>query len=133
MCTIQQEQQVFPLVINGEFTPHIANLIFQFLDLNTLIKSRLVSNDWKDFVNYRTSLWSNISAEKYIKAAGEGRIDICRLIIQKAENKNPSEWHQGFTPMHAAAKEGHWRICQLILDSTARHRRGKLKSLTQIN
>ena len=64
MSTIQQEQQVFPLVINGELTPYIADLIFQYLDLNTLRKSRLVSNDWKDFVDSRTSLWSNISAEK---------------------------------------------------------------------
>ena len=126
MSTIQQEEQAFPFVINGENTPHIGDHIFQYLDLDTLKKLRLVSKDWKDHVDCKTSFWSNILAEGYITAAGEGRIDICSHIIQKAENKNPFDWH-GFTPMHAAAENGQWRICQLILDSTARHRRGKLK------
>merc|ERR1711974_499903 len=67
------------------------------------------------------------------------RLDICRLIIANADNKNPayasdtqfksysigfleSGWHRrtslyGKTPLHVAAHKGYVEICQLILDN----------------
>ena len=76
-----------PFVMGWQFTPHIAKEIFQNLEQNYLVKCRLVSKDWNDFVVSRTTLWRNISTEKYIQAAKEGRLDICSLIVQNVEDK----------------------------------------------
>jgi len=125
---VQEAQMTFPFVIQGECTPHIATSIFQLLDQNTLAKCRLVSKAWRDFVDNRTSLWGKVSTEHYIKVARKGRLDICRLIIQNAEEKNPEkpgelgEWSVGTpdpgdTPLHWAAKKGHLDVCSLIMDN----------------
>ena len=84
-----QENQTFPFVIRGESTPHISDVVFKLLDRKTLAKSRLVSSDWRDFVDSETSLWVKVSTEKYIRAAEEGMVDICRLIAEKVKDKNP--------------------------------------------
>ena len=126
----------FPLVMGWQFTPHIAKEIFQNLEQNSLAKCRLVSKDWNDFVVSRTTLWRNISTEKYIQAAKEGRLDICSLIVQNVEDKNPrllsgrkrkhspkNSWipshnvMRGQTPLHSAAQNGHLEVCRLIMNN----------------
>jgi ankyrin repeat protein len=46
-------------------------------------------------------------------AAEHGHLEVCKLLIGKLENKNPSNV-LGWTPLHAAAKNGHGEICKLI-------------------
>ena len=113
----QLKGQIFPFVVNGESVPHVATTIFQLLDQNTAAKSREVSKVWRDFVDNRTKLWGKVSAEQYIQVVKEGRHDICRLILQHAENKNPAEEMGGWTPLHEAAMRGHHEICRLIIQS----------------
>ena len=113
----QLKGQIFPFVVNGESVPHVATTIFQLLDQNTAAKSREVSKVWKDFVDNRTKLWGKVSAEQYIQVVKEGRQDICRLILQHAENKNPAEEMGGWTPLHEAAMGGHQEVCRLIIQS----------------
>merc|ERR1712038_2024581 len=110
------DQQEFPFVIRGESAPHITYQIFQSLDQNTLAKCRLVSNIWKGFVDYQTSLWGKVPIHLYISAAREGRLNICRLIIQNGQNKNPAD-EDGRTPLHSAASTGHLEICRLIIEN----------------
>ena len=80
-------------MIQERFTPHIAQMIFQQMDQNTLTKSRLVSQVWKNYVDLGTPLWGKILPEQYIEVAREGRLDICRMILQHNEDdqhmKNP--------------------------------------------
>ena len=38
----------------------------------------------------------------------------CRLIIGKIQDKNPPN-HFGSTPLHWAAKNGHFEVCKLII------------------
>ena len=83
------EPQVFPFCVGNEFTPLIAKKIFSKLDKIHLVKVRRVCQTWKSFVDNQTDLWKNFTSLEYQKAAGEGRLDICRLIISKAEDKNP--------------------------------------------
>ena len=111
----------FPVVIGREFTPHLASTIFNLLDKQELMKSRLVSSVWKEVVDSRTNLWTD--PELYGKAAKEGNLNLCQMIIENVDNKNPSfrklgphSWSCYVTPLHIAAKEGHVQICQLILD-----------------
>ena len=47
-------------------------------------------------------------------AADNGNLDMCRLIIEKVDNKNPVS-NNGDTPLHKAAKFGHLEICRLII------------------
>ena len=115
----QSRLHTFPFVIHGKHTPNIADTIFGYLDQNTLAKSRLVSKVWKDYIDWKTFLWGNVSKDQYIKAAKEGRLDICRLIIRKAENKNPASDRFFRTPLHEAALKGHLEICRLIIENVS--------------
>ena len=125
-----ETQQSFPFLVKGKCTPHVTDQIFQLLDQNTMAKCRLVAKDWKIFVNHRTSLWGLVSTGKYMKAVEEGRLDMCRLIVQKAESKNPHQkiiigWEYSgrkrkaarlfLTPLHMAADKGHYDICRLLV------------------
>ena len=81
--------QPFPFVVEDfekklRSTPHLPAMIFQHLDPNTLSKARVVSPDWKEFVDQRTPLWSTVD---YRKAAEQGREDICSLIIGNSKEK----------------------------------------------
>ena len=95
-----------------------------------MAKCRLVAKDWKNFMDHRTSLWGLVSTGKYMKAVEEGRLDMCRLIVQKAESKNPHQkiiigWEYSgrkrkaarlfLTPLHIAADKGHYDICRLLV------------------
>ena len=112
----------FPVVIGQKFTPQIARTIFNLLDEEDLLKCRSVCSVWKNVVDSSTKLWTN--PELYRKAASEGRLNFCKKIIQRVENKNPplkkdpieGESVKGFlTPLHIAAGKGHVAICRLIM------------------
>ena len=132
---------IFPFVIEGKSTPHLAKMLYSLLDQDTLAQCRVVCKPWKNFVDHSTNYWGNISPAKYCKAAEEGKLDICKLIIQKTDNKNPTaaqyktkfmesptrmngtpihpelmdEWK--WTPLHIAAMNGKLEVCRLILDN----------------
>ena len=109
----------FPVVIGQKFTPQIARTIFNLLDEEDLLKCRSVCSVWKDVVDSSTKLWTN--PELYRKAASEGRLNFCKKIIQRVENKNPPLPHNGTlresypTPLHIAAQHGQIEICRLIM------------------
>ena len=46
----------------------------------------------------------------------DGHLEICKVIIEKAENKNPPDQFH-FTPLHYAAHFGYLEICKLIVDN----------------
>ena len=109
----------FPFVIEDEFTPHIAHMIFHLLDWDTLVQCREVTKVWKNYIDIRTSFWSDISPQRFVYAAESGRLDICQLIIQYSENKNPRSDYYGETPLHSAASKGHMEICELIMENVS--------------
>ena len=108
---------VFPLVINGEFTPHIFSLILaQLNSRRELLNARQVSKIWRDFIDHETKIWDDYQIQ--CRAAIEGRVDIYEQIIQYAESKNgESQLGNKRTPLHEAAKCGRLRICQLIIEN----------------
>ena len=130
--------KIFPFVIRDESAPHILDCIFQSLDQNALAKCRLVSTVWKGFIDYPTSLWDRVSKTKYKKymhweagkdknpanqlgwtllhfAAGEGHLEVCRLIMDNVQDKNPAD-HHDWTPLHETAKRGRFEVCRLIIE-----------------
>ena len=46
-------------------------------------------------------------------AAGKGQFEICKLIIEIAEEKNPAD-SSGFTPLYNASSCGYFEICQFL-------------------
>ena len=48
------------------------------------------------------------------KESLKNQLQICELLINNTEDKNPSN-HKGFTPLHSAATLGHLGVCRLIL------------------
>ena len=48
-------------------------------------------------------------------AAFNNRISLCKVIIEKIGDKNPS-CNTGVTPLHLAAHQGHLKVCELIIE-----------------
>ena len=42
--------------------------------------------------------------------------EVCKFIMEQIECKNPTRF--GTTPFHEAAENGHFSICQLIINNT---------------
>ena len=48
-------------------------------------------------------------------AAKYGHLELCKVIVEKTENKNPQDlW--GDTPVHYAFKNGHLEVCKLFFE-----------------
>ena len=56
--------------------------------------------------------------EALFMIAEKGHTEICKLIIESLENKNPSKTN-GRTPLHEAAKYGHADICRILMKNVA--------------
>ena len=106
----------FPFVINGVREEDIAKRVFLSMadfDVETLLRLRLVSKEWRDAIDfiYGKKLWGQ---QSLMRAVEDNRLDICLLILEHAEEKNPKDVID--TPLHFAAKKGHFDICRLIMD-----------------
>merc|ERR1711974_344774 len=44
-------------------------------------------------------------------------VEICRLIMENVQDKNPAANNSGRTPLHSAASSGHLEICRFIIDN----------------
>ena len=44
-----------------------------------------------------------------------GCTEICQLVIDNADSRNPAD-HRGRTPLHEAAKNGHTDVWQLLIN-----------------
>ena len=51
------------------------------------------------------------------EAARRGHLEVCKLIIDQMDDKNPKMGEFQDTPLHDAAMNGHLSICKLILDN----------------
>ena len=107
----------FPHVIYGVREEDIAKTFFLSMadfDAKTLLKLRLVSKEWREAIDfiYGEKLWGKLSLMEAVK---DNRMDICQLIVEHAEDKNP-KGRNGNTPLHVAAINGHLDIFQLIVD-----------------
>ena len=83
-----QQHQIFPFVIRKESTSHIPKQIFLGLNQNDLAKCRLVSSIWKGFIDCKTQLWDKVPTHRYTRAAKEGRLNVCRLIIENVQESS---------------------------------------------
>ena len=43
-------------------------------------------------------------------------MEICKLIIELVDEKNPPDWNEN-TPLHKAAENGHKDVCRLIIEN----------------
>ena len=44
-----------------------------------------------------------------------GHLEVCRIILERCEDKNPAD-EDGETPLHRAAEWGRLEVCRLILE-----------------
>ena len=49
-------------------------------------------------------------------AAFKGHSEVCKFIIEREDDKNPSD-DTGMTPFHIAVKQGHLDVCSIIIDN----------------
>ena len=52
-------------------------------------------------------------------AAMDGHLEVCRLIIENVQDKNPANW-DGKTPLHLATLYGQHEVCRLLIENVAR-------------
>lgn len=50
------------------------------------------------------------------KAARDGELDLVRVLAREGKPKNNTTYHQGMTPLHLAAREGHILIVIFLLN-----------------
>ena len=50
-----------------------------------------------------------------LRAASKGHLEVCKLIFQNLQDKNPTTIEG--TPLHLAAQEGHLEVCKLFMDN----------------
>ena len=53
-------------------------------------------------------------------AAGKGHLDICKLICQEIDNKNP-ESGSNKTPLQIAASKNHWKVVYFLISANNLH------------
>ena len=71
--------------------------------------NKLFSSNLLEFGVYQ---WSPLHV-----AAKEGNLEVCRLLMEKMENKYPNnEKREGFSPLQIAAYFGHLEICKLFME-----------------
>ena len=69
---------MFPFEILDENVPDVAELIFQHMDVDALVRLRSVSKQWKKIDKILFGFWK-MAVARYLKAASEGQQqDICR-------------------------------------------------------
>merc|ERR1712126_167237 len=116
-------------------------LLLDEADDKDLLACRRVCTLFQDWIDKKTSLWSRMSLRRavstnnidclrlimkysrakndYIEetpmhwAAVEGNLEICQILIDTMEDKNPGDWDQ-VTPLHLAAQKGHLEVCRMI-------------------
>ena len=99
------------------FPCEIWERIFSLLktaDTSTLLAGRETCRDFKYWVDAETSLWSRMSLHRAVQ--DEENLEICRLIIENVEEKNPED-KRGRTPIRYAVDRGHLEICRLIIEN----------------
>ena len=69
---------MFPFEILDRYVPHVAALIFQHMDVEGLIRLRLVNKQWKKTID-KILFGEKMAVARYLQAASEGQQqDICR-------------------------------------------------------
>ena len=108
--------------------PHVGQQIFSKLSNKNLVKGKKVARTWEHFITnehfYQQKVHYETKQKKkekngetpLHKAAKEGNLLECKLIMDNVEDKNPKD-DFGWTPLHLAAWEGHLSVCQLIVNN----------------
>ena len=72
---------------------------------------------WKytmERINYTN--WKKGDVTAFHMAARNGCREICELIIDHLEDKNPADY-KGMTPFHNASEKGHFDVCKMIIQN----------------
>ena len=104
--------------------PHLPEIIFRKLDLESLFKCREVAKLWQDIIDERNYPWLcivNIPAvmkygNTYLHLAAEtGQMQAFKTAFSEEEDKNVKDVF-GETPFHIACANGRFEIVQLLLE-----------------
>ena len=109
--------------------PHVGQQIFKKLSNKNLTKSKEVARTWEHFITnekfYKQKVYYETKQKEkdqwwrrtpLHKAAKEGKVSECKLIMDNVEDKNPKD-NFGETPLHLAALSDQLSACQLIVSN----------------
>ena len=69
--------KMFPFEILDRYVPHVAELIFQHMDIDALVRLRFVNKQWKKTID-KILFGEKMAVARYLQAASDGQQDICR-------------------------------------------------------
>ena len=75
---------------------------------------------------------NGLNALLFYSVAKKGHTDVSRLIMDKLENKNPSDT-TGWTPFHDAAFNGHVAVCMVLMNNLADKNPGDYRGWTPLH
>ena len=102
-----EELKIFAFAVEKFYAPYTQQTKFQYSPLHIVAecgKTGLIHFNRNDGLT------------PFHFASDKGHFDICKLIIDNVNDKNPSQ-NDGETPLHNAANGGHFEICKLIIDN----------------
>jgi ankyrin repeat protein len=123
---------------------HIGEGIFKKLSNKSLAKCRTVDEAWEHFISnekfYKQRVkYETIQKEKdeigrtpLHRAAEDGKLSECKMIIDHVENKHPKNGY-GTTALHLAAQNGHLSVCQLIVANVENKNPGDVDGWTPLH
>ena len=87
--------------------------------------------EW-NIVDFRQDIGKIVRQESKRSTWYNGHYELCKLILETTDSKNPSNG-AGWTPLHDAAKNGHLKICRLIIDSVDDKNPGNVEGYTPLH
>ena len=112
-CKTKSNTQIDEIINFG--LPHIAEQIFEYTTIDTLLQCRLVSKTWNEFAKAAIlKRWE----ETFIFACKFGHIEVVELILQYLEWKQIEldvTDHNGKTGLMLACQEGWTDVVKLLL------------------
>jgi len=112
--------ELSPLV--GIFTDtylHLAENVFDNLDNESFLASRLVCKDWRALVNRYKPKWKKINQTCIIDAARAGHLNMVEVLIAKGVDVNTEMKKVRETALHKACRLGHASIVEVLVTSGA--------------
>ena len=106
-----------------EISPlHVAGALGNIELFNSIKEKTGLNEDSKD----------NCGMTPFHTAAYNNRLNLCKLIIEKLQDKNPRN-NLGETPLHEAAAADNFRICKLIMEKLQEKNPGSDKGVTPLH
>ena len=109
--------------------PHITELIFQNVGMDSLKSCRLVSKSWLEYIDNQNLLWDKVidvqnANQAFQSACNDGFPNMVKFLIKKSTDfkidlNYRSEVHSFQTPFYLACLKGHSKVVEILVQESS--------------